>query len=159
MTDENTVTILQGVVKVDDISKFLERFGCATFLNADYLADKKHAELAARKAIRAWQEGRNVARTLPVEVMLYAAATRQINKAMEIGLKEGENRVVVVVLDDCVEKVKDVLEEKEVLVMDEEKIKRLKEFFNITDEELETVGAEKLPLLIRERIILFDLSK
>jgi len=152
--------ILQGVVRVEDISRFLERFGnCATFLNADYLADKEHAELAAKKAISAWKEGRNVARTLPVEIMLYAAATRQINRAIEIGLKEGENRVVVVVLGDCVEEVKDILEEKEVLVMDEEKIKRLKEFFNITDEELKIVGVEKLPLLIRERVILFDLSK
>ncbi len=149
--------ILQGTVEVEDVSGFLSKYGeCAAFLNADYIADLAHAELAARKAIRAWREGRNVAKTLSVEIMLYAAATRQINRAMAVGLRQGRNRVVVVVLN-C--NSINVLKEEHVLEMDEEKIKRLKEFFKITDEEMEIAGIENLPKLIRERIILFDLNK
>jgi len=148
--------ILQGIVSVDDVSKFLARFGeCAAFLNADYIADIGHAEIAAKKAIKAWREGRNIAKTLPVEIMLYAAATRQINRAMVLGLKRGRNRVVVVLNCNSV----DVVKEENVLEMDEKKIKRLKEFFEISNEELEIAGIEKLPHLIRERIVLFDLGK
>ncbi|AEA47993.1 KEOPS complex subunit Cgi121 [Archaeoglobus veneficus] len=154
------ISILQGILDVEDVEEFLLPFrDCAVFLNADYIADETHAELAARKALRAWHDGRNVAKTLPVEVILYAAATRQINRAMELGLKTGTNRVVVVVLGDCIDKVSSVLKEENVLKMDEEKIVRLKQFFRITDEELEVAGVEKLPLLVRERVVLFDLTK
>lgn len=161
------ITILEGTVNVDSVADFLKRIdldGCSiTFLDANYVADREHAELAARKALKAWEEGRNVARTLAMEVLLYAAATRQISKATEMGLKEGKNRVVVVVIGDksCIEELKrrvDFVEEK-VLELTDEKIKRLVEFFEISKEEIEIVGLEKIPLLVRERIVLFDISK
>ncbi len=161
------IILLEGTVHVDSVADFLKKIdlkGCSvTFLDADYVVDREHAEFAARKALKSWTEGRNVARTLAMEVLLYAAATRQISKATEMGLKEGKNRVVVVIIGDksCVEELKkriDFVEEK-VLELTDEKIKRLTEFFEISKDEIEIVGLEKIPLLVRERISLYDISK
>ena len=155
------VEIIEGVVRVDSVQDFIKRVDCTvTFLNADYVASREHAEFAARKAIKAWTEGRRVARTLAIEVMLYAAATRQISKAMTMGLKEGDNRVVAVVIDGCADRVRRYVEKERVLgEMDEEKINRICDFFEISDEEVNIVGVERIPLLVRERIVLFDISK
>jgi KEOPS complex subunit Cgi121 len=125
--------------------------------------DEDHAYFAAKKAIKAWIERRSVARTLPLEVILYAAATRQINKATTIGIKEGTNDVVIIFLgkekvDEKKLKIKD-FEEKEVLKMNRKKFERIIQFFSINKNELEIVGKEKISLLVRERIVLFDLNK
>jgi KEOPS complex subunit Cgi121 len=40
-----------------------------------------------------------------------------------------------------------------------EKIKRLVKFYEINENEIETTGSEKLSLLVRERIVLFDIFK
>jgi KEOPS complex subunit Cgi121 len=157
--------ILEGVVKVDSLRDFLQKInglGCTiTFLDANYIVDRSHVEFAVEKAIKAWNAGRRVARTLSMEILLYSAARRQISDAVEMGLKEGVNEVVVVVLEDeCFEKLKELgFEEKQVLRLDNSKINRIKRFFEIGDNELEIVGIEKLPLLVRERIALFDITK
>ncbi len=157
--------ILEGTVNVESVKGFLERLrreGCeAVFLDARYIVDRDHVEFAVKKAIKAWKEGRRVARSLPMEILLYCAGTRQIDDAVEIGLKEGFNEVVVVVLkDECVERIKEMgFKEGKVLRMDGDKIRRVKEFFGISDAEIEIVGREKIPLLVRERIALFDVFK
>jgi len=155
--------ILEGVIEVDSVQETLNRLkGCTvTFVDANYVADKEHVRFAAEKALKAWKEGRRVAKTLVMEILLYCAARRQISDAIEMGLKEGRNEVVVVVLEEeCLERLKDLgFEEKPVLKLDEEKVERIKRFFGIGDEELEIVGVSKLPLLVRERIALFDVFK
>lgn len=153
--------VLQGVIVVENVQEFLRKLndsGCqTTFINADYVADLSHVEFAAQKAIRAWNEGRRISRSLTMEILLYAAATRQIWKALELGLKEGRNEVVAVVLNCNLSEFG--FQEKQVLNLDEGKIRRIVEFFEISDDELEIVGVEKLPLLVRERIVLFHLSE
>ena len=154
--------VIQGEVIVENVQEFLKELndaGCqVAFVNADYVADLSHVEFAAKKAIKAWNEGKRISRSLTMEILLYAAATRQIWKALELGLKEGRNRVVAVVLNDC-ELSKFGFQEKEVLNLDDSKIRKIKEFFEISDAELEIAGIEKLPLLVRERIVLFHLSE
>ncbi len=154
--------IIQGEITVENVQEFLKELGdegChVTFINADYVADPSHVEFAAEKAIKAWNEGKRVSRSLTMEILLYAAATRQIWKALRLGLREGRNRVVAVVLNDC-DISKFGFQEKEVLSLDDSKIRKIKEFFEIGDAELEIAGVEKLPLLVRERIVLFHLSE
>jgi KEOPS complex subunit Cgi121 len=160
------IFILEGTIEVKSIDDFLDKVpeNCAiTVINADWVADKNHVEFAAKKAFKAWIDGRNIAKTLPMEVLLYTAATRQIHKAIRIGLGKGENRVVMVIIGDrlCIEELKRRVgfKEENVLELTEEKIKRLIKFFEIEKEEIEIVGIEKLSLLLRERIVLFDISK
>jgi KEOPS complex subunit Cgi121 len=154
--------ILQGVIDVKSVEDLLKSVGdCAVLIDADYIIDLGVVEFAVEKAVKSWKNRKNIAKTLPMEILLYVSATRQIRDAIRLGVKEGKNKVVVVVLnDECIDKLKELgFEECEVLKTDEEKVKRVKEFYNIGDEELNVVGVEKLPLLIRERIALFDVFK
>ncbi len=152
--------VKQGILKVENLQEFLSKYGDkAVFLNADYIVDENHVYFAVKKALKAWEKGRKVAKSLPLEVMLYAAATRQIRDAIKLGVKEGVNKVVGVFFNNV--KVDD-FEEKKVLEdvsKNKEKLRRIVDFFDISEEELKVVGAEKIPLLIRERIVLFDIEK
>jgi len=159
--------IIQGEIYIDDVDAFIKKIpdGCVlTFINADYVIDLGVVEFAIKKAIKSWKEGRRIAKTLSMEILLYYSATRQIKDALKLGLKNGLNRVVVVV-EGCEEWLKDVgFVEKDVLNKDikeikDEKIEKIKRIYDISDEEIEIVGKEKLPLLIRERIVLFDLYR
>ncbi len=152
------ITVKQGILDISDLKTFLSVYGKnAVFINADYIVGEDHAYFSAKKAIEAWNEGRAVARSLPLEVMLYAAATRQINEALKIGVREGRNRTVAIFLEGNVEV--EGFREANVLKMSKEKIDRIVNFFKINKNELEVAGVEKLPLIVRERIVLFDLNK
>ncbi len=154
--------IVEGEIEIKSVSDFLKRLNCnVVLIDANYVVDIDHVEFAVKKAIKAWNENRRVARTLVMEILLYVAARRQINEAIKIGPKSGRNEIVAVLLDDeCLESLKELgFKEKKVLKIDDKKIERIKEFFDISDEELRIVGIGKLPLLIRERIVLFDIFK
>ena len=154
--------ILEGVIDVKSVREVLEKVGsCTTFVDASYVVDREHVEFAVKKALKAWKEGRRVAKSLSMEILLYCAARRQISEAIEMGLKEGRNEVVAIVLEDeCLDKLKEIgFEERPVLKLDDEKVEKIKRFFDISDEELKIVGKEKLSLLIREKIALFDVFK
>jgi len=153
--------ISQGVIEIKNIREFLSKIpdGCV-LINSDYVISLDVLKFAVQKALKSWREKRNVAKTLSMEILLYVSATRQINKALKIGLKEGINRVIVVDINGCLERLKELgFKEEDVLQIDDEKIKRVAEFYDIGEEELNLVGKEKLPLLIRERIALFDITK
>jgi|Deesub1362A_J573_1020465.scaffolds.fasta_scaffold21868_2 KEOPS complex subunit Cgi121 len=151
--------VLSGYVVVEDIGEYFALLkDCeAAILDAKYLIDIENAIFAAEKAIKAWDEGRNIAKTLPMEILLHAAATRQIKDALEVGLKKGKNTVFAVLLD-CDELPGFVEGNFKRLKPDEKQLRKIKEFYDITDEELEIVGTERLNLLIRERIALFNLK-
>lgn len=165
-----SISILEGTVEVGDLGDFFEKlpFGdCSiSLLNADFVADKEHAKFAAKKAIKAWRKKENIAKTLAMEVLLYASATRQINKAMKIGIKKNSKSNVVAVIigkdvGECVRRFKDAsgFNEEQVLIASEDKTKRLKRFFDIGKEEVQIVGVSRVPDIIKERIVMFDLFK
>ncbi len=167
-TSLSQIFIIEGSVHVDNVEDFLEKINfneCdVALLRGNYIADRGHAELAAKKAIESWRQGKNVARTLPIEIMLYASANRQINQALEMGVKQNsENRVVAVLVGEegCVTKFKEVtgFKEEKVLDLNKEKMESLKRFFDINKEEIEVTGMEKIPDIIKERIVLFDMFK
>lgn len=162
------IFIIEGSVYVDEVDDFLRKIDfdeCdIALLNADYISDRGHAELAAKKAIGSWSQGKNIARTLPIEIMLYASANRQINQAIEMGVKSNsENKVIAVLIgeEDCITEFKEIsgFKEEKVLNLDEEKMESLRGFFDINEKELGVTGVEKIPDIIKERIVLFDIFK
>ena len=61
------------------------------------VAGRKHAALALRRAVRAFSEGRNIARRVHVEALLYLVGTRNIQRAMELAaVREGDPGLVLV---------------------------------------------------------------
>ncbi len=153
--------IYQGVIEIRDLKSFLQKVpdGCI-FIDADYVIDLKTVEFAVKKAIRSWENGKRISKNIAMETLLHFSGTRQINHAVKAGLKEGFNRIVVVDLNSC----KKFLEmqgfrESEVLKIDQEKLKKIAQFYGISNEEIEITGWEKLNLLVREKIALFSVSK
>ncbi len=153
--------IKQGVIRIDSIEEFLKDVGdCIVAIDAKYVIDVGTVKFAVEKALKSWKEGRNVAKNLPLEILLYFSATRQIRDAVKVGIKEDTNEVVLVLLDDCESKLKKYdFKEKDVVRIDKDRIENVKRLYGISDEEFEIVGVEKLPILIRERIALFDIFK
>ena len=151
--------IKQGILKVNSLEEFLKDFGeCLTVIDAKYVVDLDVVRFAVEKALKSWKEGKIIAKILPLEILLYFCATRQIMDAIKVGVKEGINEAVVVILNEC-KGFERYFEEKEVVRVDNERIENVKKLYGITDEEIKIVGLEKLPLLIRERIALFDVFK
>ena len=97
--------LLECTLSVDDLDGFVADIGAIgdrhgvtiQAFDARYVADPSPLERAVELADRAIARGTNVARDRAVEILLYAAGRRQIDRALEMGLSEGETRAVVLV--------------------------------------------------------------
>ena len=70
-------------------------------LDAHMIFGKEHIEVALERTERTFAQGRNIAKTQGVELMLYAGAERQISKALDkMGLKKGMDELVIVIFGD-----------------------------------------------------------
>jgi KEOPS complex subunit Cgi121 len=163
------IHILEGTISIYDTEKFLQKLKKISkdkniilqALDADKLAGEEHIMFAVQKAINSFKTGRNIANDLAKEIMLYAAGTRQINKALKLGVHNGENNIALVTVGEDI----DVLSEfneiiaKPVLQYNKSKNQVLMEIFNITEEEIKSVGDDKIPELVLERVALVDVIK
>ncbi|WP_123536928.1 KEOPS complex subunit Cgi121 [Halosimplex salinum] len=101
--------LVEGTATVDDLDEFVARLGAigdehgvtVQAFDARAVVDRAHLERAVELADRAIGRGEHVARDRGVEILLYAAGTRQIDRALELGVSPGECPVVVLV--DAVE--------------------------------------------------------
>ena len=172
--------LIEGIAHVDDLDTFLTDLDAVAdatgttvqVFDARYVVDRTHLERAVELADRAFSRGENVARDRGVEVLLYAAGRRQINRALAMGVSEGEVPVVAVCVGDggvegeheeaerrvhdAAERVHNLLDSAETLGEYDEDLVR--EFFEVTDRELAaTVGS--LPDVVHERVALLDVEK
>lgn len=165
--------LLDGNLTVVDLDEFLatldaiaeETNTTVQAFDADYVVSKEHLGRAIERADRAIARGENVARDRAVEILCYAAGRRQINRALDLGVSEGENRVVVLVdsasgdeaaEEAAVEALREYVEEGEVLgVYDEATVR---EYFDVSDAELSAVEGT-LADVVLERVALLDVEK
>ena len=97
--------LVDGRAEIGDLDSFLaevdrvsnETGSTIQFFNADYIAGERHLRRAAEMAERAGDRGTTIARDPAVELLLYAAGRRQIDRALEMGVSEGSQAVVGVV--------------------------------------------------------------
>jgi KEOPS complex subunit Cgi121 len=162
------INILEGMIFIKDIEILLTKIkeiskGKDTVilaLDADKLAGKEHLMFAIEKAMKSFKTGRNIATDLGKEIMLYAAGTRQINRAMIVGVHNGNNNIALVAIGDDVDpSLFEEIKPKHVLQYEGSKNRALMEIFNITDEEINIVGVERIPELVLERVALVDVLK
>jgi len=119
-------------------------------IDSKYVASLDTVDFAVKKALKNWNSGRRISKSLAIEILLYYSATRQIEIAKKLA---GLERVVAVILDE--EKFSKLdFEEKE--FSPEYDIDLIKDHYQITEEELKIAGLEKLHFLIQERIALFS---
>lgn len=139
--------------------------------DARMIFGKDHLISATMHARRAFKQGTNATNSLALEILLYAAGERQIQKAIKkIGVKKGKQPIVFLMTDPLNTK-RDKSAERAVisrllktfhLTLDDTVLKGNKttlKRFGITDKELSTVPKEKYGELILEKVALVDVIK
>ena len=175
---------ITGKVRISDVDDFLailkaiaHRYSVAIqAMDAELIAGEAHIKSAVQKALRAIRQGNSITSDLSMEVLLYAAGRRQIERALAMGVSAGDDKKIVIVIIDVDNKDKDLdaiageikqrigltehpMEDLELETEREEKREKLMRFFNITDAEIEAVGERKLKMLVLERVALLDVYK
>ncbi|MHC1573214.1 MAG: KEOPS complex subunit Cgi121 [Candidatus Syntropharchaeales archaeon] len=171
---EPDIAIFWGFANIKDVKYLMNEISkleqdhnlTIQIVGAAFVAGEGHVISAVKKAIRSMDAGEAIASSLSLEILLYLAGTRNISKALKIGVKEGRSDVVVLIIGDTIEdgikeKVFELLsfEPSAIASFDEGRRNRLIEFFEITAEELASVGENKLEKLVMERVALLDLTK
>jgi tRNA threonylcarbamoyladenosine modification (KEOPS) complex Cgi121 subunit len=165
-------------VRVGDLEAFLSRLGKtaepAVFqvFDAGMVAGWRHLFFAAVNAVRSYESGSTISRSLGIEAFLHASCQDQISRAFEfMGVSEDSERVALLVLaedpgaaEEAYEKVASLLgkEDDSVLEVSGEKFASIVEAFGISHAELEAVGGpleEALGRAIVERGALLGLRR
>ncbi|OPY29467.1 MAG: Regulatory protein Cgi121 [Methanocella sp. PtaU1.Bin125] len=167
------LVITGGRKRIDDVKQFLKAVAavsadCGVTLqaaNADAIAGRGHIEFAVEKAIESFCQNRNLARDLGMEIMLYLRGRRQIEKALELGVRPGENRIALIIAGENAEKAlpaaESLLDEVDPAVVDYSHAKDdlIRRLYEITPAEVAIVGPERIPQLVRERSALLEFEK
>jgi len=174
--------LVAGTAAIDDLDAFLaslDEVADATdavvqAFDASLIVSATHLGEATRLAARSIGRGEAVARDPGVEIMLYAAGSRQIDRALSLGVEEGRSRVVVLVadfgavrgadrtdadLDAAAESVADLLDSPATgafePAFDRE---RVTAFYDIGERE-RGATAGGVADIVRERVALLDVEK
>jgi len=171
--------LVRGTIAIDDLGAFLSRLdeiadetgAIVQAFDADLVVSDAHLRAATRLAARAIARGEAVARDPGVEILLYAAGRRQIDRALALGVSEGEQRAVVLVADfDTVDgagrsaadldAATDAVDALTIPgeVTDEFDAERVKAFYDVSDREL-AATAGGLADIVCERVALLDVEK
>ena len=173
---QREIQIICGTTKIPNLSGFLKTVSSIASeneviiqgLNANLIAGERHLHFAIGKALRAVAAGRNIAKDPGIEIMRYAAGVRQIERSFSIGLHEGENNVVFVLLGKmanlilALSAIRELIDEKpcsELLGYSESKKEGIFSLFGIPDAEIDASGEEHIPELVIERVALVDFLK
>jgi KEOPS complex subunit Cgi121 len=167
--------LLAGTMSIGDTQRFLDVVNKVSTdsgtliqaINAKNIAGREHVDYAVKKAIKSFENGKNIAKDLGLEILLYISARRHIQKALTLGVREGPINVLFIVIGDETEAKKAlaalgkmVAVKPEVMDYNESKRSHIMETFNITDAEVDAAGGhEKIPMLVIERVALFDAFK
>lgn len=133
--------------------------------NRDVISGKKHAEKAIRCALRAFATGEQIARSVEIEALLYAAGTRQTGLIGPFGIHQGMNECYLCIVPAAPEvwtRLVDLIESADTEDWESitcEKRERLKKLFSITAEEIAVTGEERLTDLILERVVLLSINR
>ena len=162
--------LVEGRATIEDVDEFVadlaaigDEHGCAIqAFDARYIVSRGHLERALDLADRARARDEAVARERAVEILLYAAGRRQIERALELGVSEGAQPVVVLVAGGedaeraAANDVEALLDAEDTLgSFDAE---RVREFFDIGERELAATDAGLVDLVC-ERVALLDVEK
>ena len=156
---------MDGDADIDELVETLDAVGAdsgATVqaFDARYVAGRAHLRRAVELADRERERGNGIARDRGIEMLLYAAGCRQIDRALSIGIEAGEPMVALVDGGDeasaaaAVRRV-DGVQPADLELGDPDCIRA---FFDISDEELDVVDGD-LGALVRERVALLVVDR
>jgi len=138
---------------LEEVKKIEENTCSIVAINSDYVISLINVIVAIQYALRAFKRNKNISRMFPIEVLLYLAGRREISTTLEYfsSNKIIEDVIIAIICKnkDNIETMKNKLIEKFRLKESEipinvEKIKRIREFYNITNKEIETTFSKNL---------------
>lgn len=142
------------------------KHGCAIqAIDADFVVSREHLIFAAKKALAAFGEGRNIAKNQGLEILRYASGERQIGRALAMGVSPTTRRIALVMvggkeIDSSTTPFPDVNELAAAIEPDGLDVSfdpvLVREAFHITDDEIAAVGEGRIPDLVLERVALVD---
>jgi KEOPS complex subunit Cgi121 len=162
------VSVIGAVGKLGNIAKSIEQvkeYEASHDINvqlfrADRVFGKLHIVRAVEHATRAFSQGRNLADDVGMEILLYAAAERQIGKAItKMGVAEGTGSIALVIIGQAPEsKLLSLLglSRCDSVLAPEGKDHKL---FGICDEEMGLVGPSRTTELVLEKMALSELIR
>jgi len=133
----------------------------AQALDANLVVSEKHIQFAVEKALAAISDGRNIANDPGMEIMRYASGERQIERALAMGVSDQTRRIALVMTKvDGREGWPDDREICQIIEQDKESFLfdpgAVKDLFNISSQELQAVGEERMEDLVIERVALVE---
>ncbi|WP_460562914.1 KEOPS complex subunit Cgi121 [Halorubrum pallidum] len=169
---------------MDDLDAFLDTLSeiametgaVVQAFDADLVVSETHLREATRLAARAIARGEAVARDPSVEILLYAAGRRQIDRALRLGVSDGENRVAVLLADFGAVSGADrpsadlgaaaaAVDARTTFTPTDDRstgtafdADRVRDVFDVGDRELGVVDGD-LADIVRERVALLDVEK
>jgi KEOPS complex subunit Cgi121 len=160
---EGEATVADTDAFVADLNEIGDAHDCAVqAFDARLVVDRAHLAAAVSHANRSFERGDNVARERAVEILLYAAGRRQIDRALEMGVSEGTGPVVAVVDGDdeggAAAAVRNLLDPGAADALTATDETAVCEFFGVTAAERAATDAG-LSALVRERVALLDVEK
>jgi len=159
---------VEGIARIDDLDAFLAEIGTirsetgatVQVFDAGLVVSRVHLERAVELADRARDRDEAVARDRAVEWLLYAAGRRQIDRALTMGVSEGETPAVGVVDGGdeaaAADRLEALLEPASTLGRTDEG--RVRGFFGISERELDATAGD-LADVVLERVALLDVEK
>ncbi len=175
MTQITNYGLLAGRITVGNTQRCLATLdkialSCRTTIqavDASKIAGHQHIDYAVHQALQSFQDHSNVAQDLGVEILLQLSACRQIQKALDMGIRIGEMEVVFIVvgaarpIEETISKlIRLIVPDERLIEYKERKRVSLMQMFTITDVEIDAAGGpQKIPALVRERVALFNAFK
>ena len=179
--------LVEGRADIEDLDAFLgsladvgaETGTTVQAFDARYVLGRAHLERAVARADRAIRREQNVAHDRGMEIMLYAAGRRQIDRALTMGAEAGDRPLVVLVdapddettggtdgeggraegdEDAAAAGVRDHLTTAETLGVEHVDTGLVRRFFDVSEAEL-AAAAGDLQSLVLERVALLDVEK
>ncbi len=172
-TDEIQAEIHQVRFHVADNQGFLQKLReigkenkCTLIcFNRDTIAGRRHVETALRFACRSFNSDSPISRSIEVEALLYAAGTRQTGLIGSFGIHPGNNECYLGILPP-IQDAEKILHRFITFVDDEDwddlskkKIDHLLKLFEISKEEIQVIGNERVTDLILERVALLNVNR
>jgi tRNA threonylcarbamoyladenosine modification (KEOPS) complex Cgi121 subunit len=142
------------------------------FFNADLIAGWSHLHYSTINAVKAFETGINISKNLEVETLLYSTAQDQIITGFNLlGISPSTKRAALIVIGNEKEQTMEVCErvvneigtpDDSVLMIDDNKLQKLIEVFEINENALNTLEGnkyEKITNLIIEKGALLALRR
>lgn len=162
------MVVVEGTARVENVDEFVTTLGeigdrhdaVVQAFDARYVVDRDHLERATEIALRERERGNGIARDAGVEILLYAAGRRQIERALEMGVSEGATPVAVVVAGDdedgAATEIESLLDPGDTLgAYDTE---RVREFFDVSETELAATEGS-LADIVHERVAMLVVER